>query len=48
MAELIAANPALKFALLTALFVLVAGLAYAGAGYLYARRSTRKRLLSGG
>ncbi|HEU5068774.1 MAG TPA: type II secretion system F family protein [Sphingomicrobium sp.] len=48
MAELIAANPALKFALLTALFVLVAGLAYAGAGYLDARRSTRKRLLSGG
>jgi len=48
MAELIAANPALKFALLTALFVLVAGFAYAGAGYLDARRSTRKRLLSGG
>ena len=48
MPELIAANPALKFALLTALFVLVAGFAYAGAGYLDARRSTRKRLLSGG
>jgi len=48
MAELIAPNPALKFALLTALFVLVAGFAYAGAGYLDARRSTRKRLLSGG
>lgn len=48
MAELIAANPALKFALLAALFILVAGLAYAGAGFLDARRMTRKRLLSGG
>ena len=48
MAELIAANPALKFALLAALFVLVAGVAYAGTGLLEARRMARKRLLSGG
>jgi tight adherence protein C len=48
MAELIAANPALKFALLAALFVLVAGLAYAVTGLLEARRLARKRLLSGG
>jgi tight adherence protein C len=48
MAELIAANPALKFALLAALFVLVAGIAYAGTGLLEARRMARKRLLTGG
>jgi tight adherence protein C len=47
MAELIAANPALKFALLAALFVLVAGLAYAGAGFFEARRLARRRLASG-
>jgi len=48
MAELIATNPALKFALLVALFVLVAALSYAGTGVLEARRVARKRLLSGG
>jgi len=48
MAELIATNPALKFALLLALFVLVAALSYAGTGVLEARRVARKRLLSGG
>jgi len=48
MAELIAANPALKFTLLLALFVLVAGLAYAGAGLIETRRVARRRLFSGG
>lgn len=47
MAELIAANPVLKFALLAALFVLVAGLAYGLAGLIEARRAARQRLASG-
>lgn len=48
MAELIAQNPVLKFALLLALFVLVAAVSYAGAGIVEARRLARKRLLSDG
>jgi tight adherence protein C len=47
MTELIAANPALKFALLLALFVVVAGVSYAAAALTEGRRLARQRLLSG-
>lgn len=48
MTELIAANPALKIALLLALFLVVAAASYGAAAFGEAHRLARRRLLSGG